>query len=256
MAESRRAGLRGRRPVKPPQERFAIQYLSSYVKGPLPPVQYPVDVSAGITNWQMLGNGPDPTCKTHPNGVGDCTFAGRQHYKMAKANAYAESQPTESSDQLVAEYLTYDHGQDQGANIADLLLSWYQAGKIAAFAPVDHTNRDECDSAMAQFHGLYVGVNLTPNCDQLFEQGQPWALNGEQPDPSEGHCIVKVKADDQSDGWVTWGALQPSTVGWSSACLDEAWVIITDEDVKATQNLDITQLQADINALHGTGSQR
>jgi len=154
----------------------------------------------------------------------------------------------------VAEYLQYDQGQDQGANIADLLLSWYQAGKIAAFAPVDHTSRAECDSAMAAFHGLYVGVNLTPNADQLFEQGQPWALNGVQPDPREGHCIVKVKADTGSDAWVTWGGLQASSTDWTAACLEEAWVIITSEDVSATENIDIQQLQSDINALHGTGS--
>jgi hypothetical protein len=253
MAHERRAGLRGRRPVKPPDQRFKIQYLGSYLKQPLPPPQYPVDVTGGITEWDMLGNGPDPTCTTHPNGVGDCTFAGRQHYKMAKAKAYDLTEAWESSNDLVAEYLAYDNGQDRGANIADLLLSWYKAGKIVAFAPVDHSSRTECDSAMAAFHGLYVGVNLTPNCDQLFEQQQPWTLDGEQPDPNEGHCIVKVKADTGSDGWVTWGALQPSTVAWSTACLDEAWVVITAEDVSATTNIDIAQLRSDIDALGGTG---
>jgi hypothetical protein len=222
------------------------------MKEPLPAPQYPVDASGGISDWGMLGNGPDPTCTTHPNGVGDCTFAGRQHYKMAKAKYYDETETWESSNDLVAEYLTYDDGQDQGANIADLLLSWYQAGKIAAFAPVDHTDRSQCDSAMNAFHGLYVGVNLTPNADQLFEQGQPWTLDGVQPDPSEGHCIVKVKADTGTDTWVTWGALQPSNTDWTGACLEEAWVIITTEDAGATQNLDITQLKSDIDALKET----
>ena len=67
----------------------------------------------------MLGNGPDPTCTTHPNGVGDCTFAGRQHYRMAKAAAAGQTETWESSNDLVKEYLKYDHGKDQGANIAD-----------------------------------------------------------------------------------------------------------------------------------------
>jgi hypothetical protein len=120
MPDPRVAGLRGRLPVKPPAERFAIQYLSQYLRAQLPPPSYPVDVSAGITDWRMLGNGPDKTCTTHPNGVGDCTFAGRQHNKMAKAAAGAETEKWETSDELVAEYLAYDHGKDQGANIADL----------------------------------------------------------------------------------------------------------------------------------------
>jgi hypothetical protein len=254
MNESRQSGLRGRLPVKPPGERFNIQYVSSYLKEPLPAPTYPIDVSGGIVDWQMLGNGPDPTL--HVNGgkpVGDCTFAGRQHLRMAKAAAGEEEEVWETTDQLVTEYLAYDHGQDEGANIADLLLFWYQAGNIKAFAPVDHNDPAACDAAMTAFHGLYVGVNLTDDADALFGQGEPWTVaNGERPDPAEGHCIVKVKADGhQFDTWVTWGALEASTREWSSACLDEAWAVVTSEDEAA--RLDMPALLADIAALGGSG---
>jgi hypothetical protein len=110
---------------------------------------------------------------------------------------------------------------------------------------------------MAAFHGTYCGVDLTDNADELFQEGKPWTVaNGEQPNPSEGHCILKVGADIAlfgSDTWVTWGALQKSTADWATACLQEAWVIITEEDAKAA-NLDIAALRADIDALHGTGT--
>jgi hypothetical protein len=254
MPSTRKAGLRGRLPKKPPAERFNIQYLSAYLTSPLPAPAYPIDVTDGIVDWEMLGNGPDPTCTTHPDGVGDCTFAGRQHYRMAKAAAAGETEKWESSDDLVAEYLKYDHGKDRGANIANLLLHWYKAGTILAFAPLDHTNPAEVDSAMAAFHGAYVGVNLTDDADKLFEQKQPWTTaDGQQADPNDGHCIVKVKADgSQYDGWVTWGGVQESTLPWTKACLDEAWVIITQEDAAAA-NVDIAALRADIDALHGEG---
>jgi len=252
MPSSREPGMRGRLPKKPPAERFKILYLPQYLRAPLPPPRYPVSVSGGITAWGMLGNGPDPTCTSYPNGVGDCTFAGRQHYRMAKAAAAHETETWETSDQLVAEYLAYSAGKDQGAQIADLLLYWYKAGTILAFAPVDHTKSAEVDSAMAAFHGVYVGVNLTKNADDLFRQGQPWTTaHGERPDPTDGHCIVKVAADGSTlDTWVTWGAAQQSTLAWTAACLDEAWVIITQEDAEAG-NLNIGQLRADIDALHG-----
>jgi hypothetical protein len=254
MPTTRSAGRRGRLPVKPPAERFAIQYLSSYLSTPLPPPVYPVDVSAGITDWGMLGNGPDPTVPQYPDGVGDCTFAGRQHYRMAKAAAAGEQEQWETAAALVAEYLAYDKGKDQGANMAELLLYWYKAGTILGFAPLDHTNPGEVDAAMAAFHGAYVGVNLTPDVDSLFVQHQPWTVaNGEQPNPNEGHCIVKVAADgSQFDSWVTWGGLQRSTLAWTKACLDEAWVVITEEDAQ-NASLDIAKLQADINLLHGQG---
>lgn len=251
---ARIAGHRGRLPAKPRGERFAIGYAHEYAAQPFPPPSYPVDVSAGITDWKMLGNGPDPSCTVRPDGCGDCTFAGREHYKMAKAAAGQETERWETSDALVSEYLAYDHGQDVGANIADLLLYWYKAGKILAFAPVDHTSPAQVDAAMQAFHGVYAGVSLTDDADQLFGQGQPWTLaNGEQPDPNEGHCIVKVSADGQGyDRWVTWGSLQESTANWTGACLEEAWVIITEEDAKAA-NLDVAALRADIDALGGQG---
>jgi hypothetical protein len=254
MLNARTAGHRGRRPVKPPRERFPIQYLSGYLRTPLPPPAYPVDVTAGITDWGMLANGPDPTCTTHPKGVGDCTFAGRQHYRMAKAAAGDEHPQWESSDTLVAEYLKYDHGHDQGANIADLLLYWYKNGAILAFAPVDHTSPAEVDAAMAAFHGVYAGVNLTDDADALFEQHQPWTVaGGQRPDPQEGHCIVKVAADGSGyDSWVTWGGVQRSTLGWTKACLEEAWVIICQEDAD-NHHLDLAALKAEIDSLHGTG---
>jgi hypothetical protein len=76
---------------------------------------------------------------------------------------------------------------------------------------------------------------------------------GEQSDPNDGHCIVKVGADgSQFDTWVTWGELQKSTLAWTTACLDEAWVIVSQEDAQAA-SLDINALRADIDALHGTG---
>ena len=64
----------------------------------------------------------------------------------------------------------------------------------------------------------------------------------------DGHCIVKVKADGlHFDTWVTWGSDQLSTLAWSAACLDEAWVLITTEDEAA--KVDMAALVADINAL-------
>jgi len=172
---------------------------------------------------------------------------------MAKA-AGPETEQWESSNALVAEYLAYDHGQDRGANIADLLLYWYKAGTILGFAPLDHTNPAEVDAAMAAFRGVYAGVNLTADADKLFEEGKPWTtVGGEQPDPQEGHCIVKVAADGTAyDTWVTWGAAQRSTLAWTQSCLEEAWVVLTSEDVRAA-DVDIAALRADIDALHGTG---
>jgi hypothetical protein len=224
-------------------------FLHHYATLPAP--EYPIDVSSGITDWGMLGNGPDKTCTVRPDGVGDCTFAGREHYKMAKAAKSAATETWETSNALVQEYLIYSHGVDGGANIADLLYYWYRSGKILAFAPVDHTNPAAVDAAMQAFTGVYCGVQLTDDADQLCENNESWTVvDGQQPDPSMGHCIVKVGATGTFDDWVTWGLRQKSTTKWTAECLEEAWVIITEEDA---HRVDLAAIQADINALGGIG---
>jgi hypothetical protein len=185
--------------------------------------------------------------------VGDCTFASRQHLRMAKAAAASISETWETSDEVVSEYLAYDHGVDRGANIADVLMCWFLTGRIRAFAPVDHRDTAGCDMVMASFHGLYVGVDLTDSADDQFNAGDPWTVaNRELPDPNDGHCIVKVRADgERLDTWVTWGRLQPSTREWTAACVREAWVIIMTEDEMSKVNM--PALVADIGAAAAPG---
>jgi hypothetical protein len=249
----RTAGLRGRLPKRPVTDRLPLRFMHEYASLPAP--VYPVNVTGGWTAWGMLGNGPDPTCTTHPQGVGDCGFAGREHNEMSKAACLGETGTWETSNQLVTEYLAYDDGQDKGVVLADVLLAWYRAGKILAFAPVDHTDPARIDSAMQAFHGVLVGVNLTDGADDLFEDGQPWTVaNGERPDPNDGHVIVKVEAANLGfDTYVTWGAEQQATLGWSNLCVDEVWGIVTREDEVTAAEL--AAMRADIDALGGTGGQ-
>lgn len=252
MSNTRVAGKRGCLPPLPPEMRLPVKYIHEYT-GPLPAPTYPVDVTGGIAkdSWGMCANGPDPTCTSHPKGLGDCTFAGREHYHYAKAACYRLTETRETSDQLAAEYLKYDHGVDQGAVIAKLLLHWYRAGLIAGFAPVDFHDVATSDSAMQKFKGLYTGVSLTDDADQLFGEGKPWTVaDGQVPDPDEGHCILRVTADGTDlDGYVTWGALQPATRAWSASCVTEAWVIIAHED--EIEPAALAELQADLDQLGG-----
>jgi hypothetical protein len=250
----RTAGKRGRLR----SERVALRNIHEYATALLPAPVYPVDVRGGIADdaWQMLGNGPDPTCTVAPGGVGDCGFAGRQHVRMAKAAVYGETETWETSDELVTEYLAYDGGRDMGVALPAVLLAWYKSGKILGFAPVNHAAPAAVDSAMQAFGGIYAGVDLTADADELFSQGQPWTTaDGQIPDVDEGHCIAKVYAEDPevtgdaADGWVTWGAFQESTKDWTKACLTEAYVIITSEDQAA--KVDMAALTADIEALGG-----
>jgi hypothetical protein len=210
------AGKTGRLPVKPVGERYAIGWLHDYITVPAP--TYPVDVSKGITLWGMLGN----------DQQGDCVFAALAHDRML-----AGAQPT--TEQVLAEYALYDHGQDIGANIADYLLWKFQRGDIEAFVPVHPSN---VDGVMAELgRGIMLSANLTDDAQQLFQNDQAWTVaNGETPDPNEGHCVLKVGSTGPMSQaaygtCVTWGANQRMENAWQNACVDEAWAIVTKDDM-------------------------
>lgn len=208
------AGLRGRKPQRPEGERFAIRWLHEYA--PVAPApRYPIDVSQGITDWGMLGN----------DTYGDCGPCGYAHERML-----AGAKPTAA--EVVKLYLTYDHGQDEGVVIADFLLWLFHQNLIQGFAPVELST---VDAVMAQFgRGVLLGVNLTDDANDRFNQNLPWTVrNGEQPDPNEGHVILKVGAQSIfGDGTaVTWGANQIIENSWETACIEEAWVIVTKDDI-------------------------
>lgn len=244
---ARTAGKRGRRPQRQGADRFAIRWASEYLAAPVP--AYPIDVSQGIRDFGMDGNGPDPSLTDPPagvnpnTGVGDCGVAAYEHERML-----AGASPT--ANETVALYWQYTGGQDDGVVIADWLLWLYRQKMIEGFAPVE---LGTVDAVMAQFaRGVLLGVNLTDDADQLFNEGKPWTVGqGEQPDPSEGHVVLKVGAmAEQGNGVaVTWGALQEMEHAWEAACIEEAWVIVTKDDMgEAAYAALMTDLEALPNA--------
>jgi hypothetical protein len=231
-------GRRGRKPaVLPP----GLKMLGAYLTSPLPAPALPLDASGGFTGWEMLGNGPDASVTNQgPNfeGVGDCGPVDTVHKRMADLALSAllhgtplPADPMPDANTVVADYLAYDGGQDEGVVGSEMMHAWYTSGligsKIDGYAPVP---LDQIDAAMAVFGAVLVGVNLTDDADQLFNQGQPWNVDqGQKPDPNEGHFILKIKSTADQDGYVTWGAEQWATKGWTRACAEEAWVPITPE---------------------------
>jgi hypothetical protein len=258
----RKAGLRGRqRPSEP-----LIWAVGAFLLAPLSKPSYPINVSGGVPAgaWGMLGNGPDPTLTiTTPNGsgapVGDCFFAGGVHKERADAAVGAESVLLPDSNATVGAYDVYDNNQDVGVDMQAAMQQWFSEGFKGpdgqmVIPPCDafvRINPNQIDAAMQAFGAILCGVNLTDDADDLFNQGQPWTVaNGEQPDPSQGHVILKVISTVQIDTYVTWGNYQEATKEWSALCTEEAWAPVT---VEMAQNvkLSLPALLASIRAMGG-----
>lgn len=245
-------GLLGKAPALQGEDKFDIQWVGAYATVPLSGSPTSADVTAGLTDLLMLGNGPDSTLTlNNGNPVGDCVPVAEAHNKMIKAAGEGETEPNPTADSVVGPYLKFDQGTDQGVIIAKWLLWQYQQGNIEAFAPVDVKDRDQLQAAMIAFHGVIVGVELTDDAQQLFPDGVWNVDDGQAPDPQMGHGILFGKYDPTNDFYGTWAKWMKATKGWTAACATEAWVIVTSEDAAAA-NVDINALKADIDALHGT----
>jgi hypothetical protein len=243
-------GLRGRLPAKPSQLPFIHRYLLASAVPPA--MNYPYDISCGLNAFPMYGNGADPSLTVNNcTPVHDCFWAARQDNRRVKAANYGIVEAGMTSNEVVTEYLAYNHGQDLGGCMVDVLHAWYLAGIITAYGRVDPANPAAIDSAAVLFHGTLLGVNLTDDADTLTSKGLTWTVaNGEQPDPAQGHVLVKVGSDGFSyDEYITWTFLQRADPAWTKACVQEAWVIVSSEDAS---QLDMPALLADINAVGGT----
>jgi hypothetical protein len=198
------------------------------------------------------------------DSLSDCGPAATEHYRMAKAGS-ATVTPAATDTYTEDLYFAYGTAQgepgpqpDQGVDNATWLKWLFDQGLIEAYAELDPSNGDEVRQAMIDFRGVLVGCVLADDAESDFEATPPipWNLSSsDQPDPNDGHDILLVAYDPNSETFVTWGGLQPATVAWSTdevADKDlEAWVIITAEDA-ARSGVDITALQATIRSLGGT----
>jgi hypothetical protein len=248
---TRTVGLFGRQPAQRP---VGLRMLGDYGEIPSAPAVF--NHVRSFDSWQMYGNGPDPTLTVHGGQpVGDCGFAGAVHLEMATAAETSDAITWPDSDEVVSAYLNYNDGVDKGVALANLLAFWRSNGlwgrKISAYAPINVHNKNELWAACNAFGALYIGIAVPAVAQEQFAQGRPWSLTHTQADYQivGGHCVVITSKTLAGGTVVTWGQEQPFTNAWLSTYLEEAWVMVTPEQIEANGNgygLDMVQLQADL----------
>jgi len=229
-----------------PRRPEGLHMLAFYQKNPLPVAPESVEVPA-VNDWGMLAN----------DKYGDCTFAGIVHARMANAAVLGITEAFPSEQDVIAAYLQYTGGQDQGAVEADLLKYWQTNGlfnsKITAYAPTDHADFDELRSVIDSYGFAYIGVQLPVTFQQQFVSGQPWALTGTPADQQieGGHCVILVGYNKDYAQCITWGKVQQVTWEWLRSYMEESWAIITPEIEQKGQygDLRLDELTADLGKL-------
>lgn len=235
---TRTPGRYGKRaPKNAPAVRFAAIRRTGAVIPPHPSTE---DYLARLTDWQMLGN----------DTVGDCVAVTWANFRrLVTATLASENYP--SQDQVWAIYRTQNpdfdpagsadtngpgSSADNGMDIQTLLEYLVTTGgpdgvKAVAFAKVDHTNAEEVDAALAIFGGVWTGVQVSPENQQEFANGQPWDAVGT---PEGGHSVL---SGGYTPGirFITWAAETEFTAAFVQQRVDEAWVVIWPEHLGTKQ---------------------
>lgn len=238
--------------------------IHAYATLPTAPASF--DHTNGLDNFQMLGNGPDPTLTVNGGQpVGDCGVVATVNISDVDAAETGLPFTYPSSDEVVTEYLKYDHGKDEGVDIWAFAGYWQQVGlpwapAIVGRARVDYTKLELLYEAMNAFGCLYLGIGVPEPMDEQAASGEIIDLTGTRADKNilGGHAIVGLSrmadvGNGQPGGEIaTWGMRCRYTDRWLAYVLDEAIVVVTEQQAAKGGNgysLDLQQMEADEQAV-------
>lgn len=186
----------------------------------------------------------------------NCAFVGTVNAGVVDAVETDEPVRFPTSNEVVSTYLAYDHGQDVGANLSQLLALWHKTGlpwskPLVGYAAVNFRDPGEFWASVNAFGCGYVGILVTQAMQEQTARGEPWDLTGSYLDDQimGGHCVVVISRTPGGGEVATWGMRQAFTDRWLTRFLEEAHVVITPQQAQAKGNgcgLDIEHLQADL----------
>lgn len=181
-----------------------------------------------ISDWGMLGNGPD----TNPAevAVGDCAVCGPEHIIMSwLASAKKPAVPFDYNS-TIAMYTTlgqYDPSQydaatqtnptDNGCDMAQVAAYWQASGfiaadksvhKLGAYLALEPGNLEQLGAALYPFGAVGAGFALPSSAEQQFENGQPWSVVADATIEG-GHFVPLLGRENGLWQGITWGAVQP-----------------------------------------------
>jgi hypothetical protein len=183
---------------------------------------------------------------------GDCTIAGVAHLIQIFNWLFGKSDPVPSEKQIDATYFKLTGGQDTGLVEAFVLKTWQKVGlfgsKIKLYAPIKVTDDEAIRKAIAFYGAAYLGILCHESAQRQFAEHKPWTDEGEETE--DGHCIAAIGFDEDGNlECATWGGVAIITPGFKKRYVTEAWVVVSDELVKAGRDplgLNVALLEADI----------
>lgn len=221
---------------------------------PLPDIPYNenVDYASLVEAWPMYCNGPDPEnavcCPGSPEGCGDCAWAYWGH-AVQSWTAYASTEVIIPADEIIAGYATTGYNPqtgegDNGSDMQTVLEYMRNTGltdssgrvhKIAAYALLKNSSQELLAQALDLGGTVYLGASIQQAQEDQFSAGKPWDYVAGSPFVG-GHAFGlqrRAAAGLSKLRLVTWGQLWPATTSFYNECVDERYVVISQDSVTA-----------------------
>jgi hypothetical protein len=231
---------------------------------PTPPAQF--GLGTLFQDWSMLGNGPDDSVQPGFQGAGDCVFAGADHETMLW-NKEAGHPVSFTGANAIADYFAVtgyvvgDANTDQGTDVRTALGYRRSTGvvddagnrhQIGAYVALEPGNWEELMQAAYILLAVGIGIGFPSSAMDQFDHGQIWSVvAGSQIEGGHYVSVTGRRAPDDI-GLITWGRRQGMTRGFYTKYCDEAWGIVTQEELKDGRNVrgfDYPSLQAALGQL-------
>lgn len=244
----------------------------------LPPIPDEYDIDAaltGITDNRTFAN----------DKYGDCVIAARAHMTLRFEKFEQGKQPEITDKNVTDEYFKETGGPDTGLNMLNSLNYWRQYGwtlddgkiyKIHAFAAVDWLDENQVKAAIYLFRGIYFGIRVAKYYYDQFNKGNYfWDVVADDGDNIGGHALYGMKyfkisvwptsffhvAGYNNTGpvFITWGKYAQVTWAWWNKYVDEAYIVIDEQDTwipPENNPLDTNKLEQYLADINNTPSQQ
>jgi hypothetical protein len=234
---------------------FKLSQFADFSQLPKPPKRFGHETPFAPKAWGMLGN----------DNYGDCVFAGAAHETMlwnkecGKDVVFNESAVL-SDYSAVTGFDPNDPYTDQGTDMKQAASYRRKTGivdangvrhKIAAYLSIDPGNIQEHYVALYLFGAVGIGILFPGSAMDQFNKGKTWSVVRGTPTPNEGHYIPLVAKRYHLE-CVTWGQVQPMTLGFLSKYNDESVVYLSESmltDRKSPEGFDYDTLVKYLNQL-------
>lgn len=243
----------------PPREDPRTLRLSKYVTA-LPEPTHIFGFGTLYSDWGALGN----------DQYGDCVFAGAAHETMMWNKLRGGKDVPMSAKQTLLDYSEVtgfdpaDPSTDQGAYVIDAMQ--YRKAKgvrdakgtrhtIAAYLSIDPKDFPLMVQAAYVFGAVGIGFEVPETIWDQWDNGEYWDVVDENAAIVGGHYVPVVGSRNSTARVtiLTWGRRWQMTKRFYEAMNDEAWVMLSEEQIRADgegiHGLDLEQLRADLAAL-------